>query len=226
MGTILSQESLFRLPWRYALPLDLSGQELLNQRRLDKGGRDCVDQDAITGIGFQQALGQIYDSCLRSVVVRHKRVRLNAGFRCNVDDTSPFLLFHERQKSTRHAHRRKDVQIKDVDPVLVRQFLERGKATSATSVINQSVDGAKALDSLLCQALYLAGIHDIRRQCQRIATALSYLLNGLLEFLLIASVEHHAASLGCESNCNGFPDALAGPGYKDYLLFQSKFHRS
>ena len=48
----------------------------------------------------------------------------------------------------------------------------------------------------------------IRRQGEGLAAALSYLASGLLEFLLMASAEHHAAALGGESGGNRFPMPL------------------
>jgi hypothetical protein len=88
------------------------------------------------------------------------------------------------------------------------------------------VDRPQALDRVLCQALDLAGTREIRCQGQGLAAALAYLKSGLLEFLLMASGEHHAAALGGESGGNGFPDALARPGDQHSFLFQSKVHRS
>jgi hypothetical protein len=49
-------------------------------------------------------------------------------------------------------------------------------------------------------------------------TVLLYLLNGLLQFLLMTSVEHHKTALGSESRSNRFADALACSSDKYYLL--------
>ena len=119
--------------------------DLGQDRGLDHGRRDGVDQHARGGNFFGDRFGQADDARLRGRVGDGVRVAFLAGDRGDVDDAAGAGVDHDRDDGLAAEEYAGQVDVHDLLPLVDAQLPDRRGAAGDAGVVDQRVDASPAV---------------------------------------------------------------------------------
>src|SRR5271165_2792175 len=121
---------------------DVGGGNLFEDRRLDRGGRNRVDGDAVLRQFLAERLGEADHRRFRSAIGRGRRIALLAGDRGNVDDPPVAARLHQARDKPVAIEETVDVDVEDPLPFGDGVVDDGGVRPGYASAANERVDGA------------------------------------------------------------------------------------
>src|SRR6185437_8765553 len=140
---------------------DMGRRGLFEDRRVDDGGRDGVDGDAILGELLAERLGEADDRGLGGAIGAGARVALLAGDRGDVDDAPVAPPLHQPGDRTVAVEEAIDVDVEDALPFVDRIVDGLGVLARHSRRADERVDLSHRLVARLSRALDVGRIGDV-----------------------------------------------------------------